>query len=258
MSCVKVSNRADRCWEVAAAIDLVLSRGVLRSAEVSSLFSRIQFMEGQILERLGRLSLAELRSLCSAAGELRIGELESSAFRNLRARLVHGIPRQTPSSPPTGCTRVFTDGACEPTTGLPRCTMGGVLCHRVGDDWCTRCFRLTSSRPHREVGRIIAPVEFYAVVVARRLWKKFLDSSRSLIFVDHAGVHAACVSGASRDKVWRSLLLELELCDCVPMIGWYAGVPSPSTPAPCKGSRDFPVWALALGTLRPAALVGTS
>ena len=50
---------------------------------------------------------------------------------------------------------------------------------------------------------------------------------RVLLFVDHSGVHAACVSGTSKDPVWRSLLIELECA----MMGWIARVPSPSNPA---------------------------
>ena len=91
---------------------------------------------------------------------------------------------------------------------------------------------------------LIGPVELYAVVTARALWKKFLDGARALIFVDHSGVHAACVNGSSHDRLWRQLLTKLEIADSVPMIGWYARVPSQSNPAdaPSRGSCDFPTW----------------
>ena len=91
---------------------------------------------------------------------------------------------------------------------------------------------------------LIGPVELYAVVTARMCWRRFLDGARCLIFVDHSGVHAACVNGSSYDKLWRELLLQLEVADSVPMIGWYARVPSQSNPsdAPSRGSDDFPVW----------------
>ena len=91
---------------------------------------------------------------------------------------------------------------------------------------------------------LIGPVELFAVVAARRLWGSYLDSSRALFFVDHSGVHAACVSGTSRDTVWRSLLVEFERADAVPMIGWIARVPSASNPsdAPSRGSSNFPFW----------------
>ena len=78
---------------------------------------------------------------------------------------------------------------------------------------------------------LIGPVELYAVVCARRVWGSFLNHARVLIFVDHSGVHAACVSGASKDPVWRSLLIELECADADAMMGWIARVPSPSNPA---------------------------
>ena len=89
---------------------------------------------------------------------------------------------------------------------------------------------------------LIGPVELYAVVTARASWKNFLDGARALFFIDHSGVHAACVNGSSHDRLWRQLLIKLEVADLVPMIGWYARVPSQSNPAdaPSRGSRAFP------------------
>ena len=48
----------------------------------------------------------------------------------------------------------------------------------------------------------------------------YLNGSRVLLFVDHSGVHAACVSGSSKDPIWRSLLVEFERADANPMMGW--------------------------------------
>ena len=247
---VRVANREDKCTEMSASIDQVLDKGFLKASEVASLFGRIQFMEGQLLGRLGRLALMELRSLCSSNGELRLGKFECDAFRNLKQRLVSGPPRAIPTAIPRGCACVFTDGACEFEDGHPVCTIGGILYHHQEGSWNTRFFACrmpaTLVQKWSNAGKrhLIGPVELFAVVVARRLWGSYLDSSRALFFVDHSGVHAACVSGTSRDTVWRSLLVEFERADAVPMIGWIARVPSASNPsdAPSRGSSNFPFW----------------
>ena len=137
---VRVANREDKCTEMSASIDQVLDKGFLKASEVASLFGRIQFMEGQLLGRLGRLALMELRSLCSSNGELRLGKFECDAFRNLKQRLVSGPPRAIPTAIPRGCACVFTDGACEFEDGLPVCTIGGILYHNQEGSWNTRFF----------------------------------------------------------------------------------------------------------------------
>ena len=200
--------------------------------------------------RLGRLALMELRSLCDSGGNLSLGAVEVAAFRNLQIRMQSGIPRTISASPPEGCTCVFTDGACEGSGGSLACTIGGVMYHQVEGRWHTRFFSCgippSVIRRWSDSGKkhLIGPVELYAVVCARRVWGSHLDGSRVLLFVNHSGVHAACVSGSSKDPVWRSLLVELECADANPMMGWVARVPSPSNPAdaPSRASTDFPVF----------------
>ena len=249
LSQVCVANKLERCAEVSTAVDQVLQRGALRAREVASLFGRIQFMEGQIMGRLGRLALMELRALCDSGGNLTLGEVETAAFRNLQIRMQSGTPRTISAVPPEGCICVFTDGACEGSEDFPVCSIGGVMYHLVEGKWCTRFFgcSLPPSIVKRwsDAGKkhLIGPVELYAVVCARRVWATYLNRSRVLLFVDHSGVHAACVSGSSKDPIWRSLLVELECADADPMMGWVARVPSPSNPAdaPSRASADFPV-----------------
>ena len=122
--------------------------------------------------------------------------------------------------------------------------------HEVGGHWCTRFFscrlppKLVKAWSDAGKRHLIGPVELYAVVCARRVWAKFLNRARVLLFVDHSGVHAACVSGTSKDPIWRSLLIELERADADAMLGWIARVPSPSNPSDAlsHGSADFPTF----------------
>ena len=226
LSKVCVGNKLERCAEVSAAVDEVIQKGALKAREVASLLGRIQFMEGQIMGRLGRVALMELRALCDSGGNLSLGEVEIAAFRNLQIRMQSGILRTISAVPPDGCICVFTDGACEGTEGSPTCSIGGVMYHQVEGQWCARFF--SCSLPPSVIRRwsdsgkkhLIGPVELYAVVCARRVWGNHLNGSRVLLFVDHSGVHAACVSGSSKDPIWRSLLVELECADADPMMGW--------------------------------------
>ncbi|CAE7235571.1 unnamed protein product [Symbiodinium sp. CCMP2592] len=59
---VKIGNKPDRAASIAAAVDSVLSEGRLDPKTLPSLFGRIQFAEGQLHGRLGRLALADLRA----------------------------------------------------------------------------------------------------------------------------------------------------------------------------------------------------
>ena len=179
----------------------------------------------------------ELRALCDSCGDLTLGDIEVAAFRNLQIRMQSGVPRTISATPPDGCICVFTDGACEGPEDAPVCSIGGVMYDRQEGQWCTRFFSCSVPagiiRRWSDTGKkhLIGPVELYAVVCARRVWGSFLNHARVLIFVDHSGVHAACVSGTSKDPVWRSLLIELECADADAMMGWIARVPSPSNPA---------------------------
>ncbi|CAE7207109.1 unnamed protein product [Symbiodinium sp. CCMP2592] len=110
LSEVRVRNREVKCCEVAASVDEVLDRGAIRSAEIASLFGRIQFLEGQLMGRMGRLALSELRSLGTSGGILKLGDSERHAFQNLRERLLHGPPRAISARPPGANVIVFTGG----------------------------------------------------------------------------------------------------------------------------------------------------
>ncbi|CAE7236545.1 unnamed protein product [Symbiodinium sp. CCMP2592] len=235
LSEVRVRNREVKCCEVAASVDEVLDRGAIRSAEIASLFGRIQFLEGQLMGRMGRLALSELRSLGTSGGILKLGDSERHAFQNLRERLLHGPPRAISARPPGANVIVFTDGACEPEGDSMLCSIGGVLYVESSGKWATRYFgcRLPDSlvKTWSASGKkhLIGPVELYAVTTARLLWREYLDFAKGIFFIDHAGVHAACVNGSSHDRLWRLILLKLEEADAKPMIAWYA-----------RGVRLFP------------------
>ncbi|CAE7364045.1 unnamed protein product, partial [Symbiodinium sp. KB8] len=63
LRCVRVSNKKSRSDGIATAIDEVMTKGSASPKELPSLFGRLQFAEAQILGRMGRLALHDLREL---------------------------------------------------------------------------------------------------------------------------------------------------------------------------------------------------
>ncbi|CAE7387257.1 unnamed protein product, partial [Symbiodinium sp. CCMP2456] len=103
------------------------------------------------------------------------------------------------------------------------CTVGGVLYARL--QGVTR------------VRHLIGLVELYALVLARFVWKDYLDHQRALFFLDHSGALASAIKCSSRDELWRELLLQLEIADKGSCIAWYARVPSASNAADPPSKR---------------------
>ncbi|CAE7635303.1 unnamed protein product [Symbiodinium sp. CCMP2592] len=240
LSEVRVRNREVKCCEVPLSMRFLIGApsGLRKSLLSSGGFS---FLKGNSWDAWGDW-------LClSFAPSGLPGESSSSGTEN---RLLHGPPRAISARPPGANVIVFTDGACEPEGDSMLCSIGGVLYVESSGKWATRYFgcRLPDSlvKTWSASGKkhLIGPVELYAVTTARLLWREYLDFAKGIFFIDHAGVHAACVNGSSHDRLWRLILLKLEEADAKPMIAWYAHVPSQSNPAdpPSKGSGLFPVW----------------
>ena len=154
-----------------------------------------------------------------------------------------------------GFNSIFTDGACEPERDALKfpCSEGGILYHvDEKGQISTRAFgavldeEVVSAWAHPGKKHLIGPTELYAVVAARHLWTRYLDDRRTMFFVDHTGVHSACIEGSSRDFVFRQLLLEYAKADAAgPVMGWYARVPSRSNCADGPSGGDcsrFPVY----------------
>ena len=57
---------------------------------------------------------------------------------------------------------------------------------------------------------LIGPIEMYAIVVARSLWKSVIGGRRVLLFVDNWPVLDTFVKGTATEKIWRQLLMVLE------------------------------------------------
>ena len=128
-----MSNKPDKAAEVADAITKVLEAGKLEARVVPSLFGRIQFTEGQLMGRQGRLAMADLRACVKVGGIVKLGPHAIDCFNNLKYRLTSGVPRTINACEFDDVVYVFTDGACEPDGDTFRCTVGGVIYHKVNE-----------------------------------------------------------------------------------------------------------------------------
>ena len=245
---VKIKNKPERAEAIAAAVDSVLETGSLDPKFLPSLFGRIQFAEGQLHGRLGRLALADLRSCTLQAQSRLLDETARQALSNLRARVLGGTPRIVPALVGYRRSVIFTDGAYEPSSVAHPATVGGILYHYDNGAWCTFYFACAISlsivQSWEALGKrhLIGPVEMYAVLCARSAWSSHMDLCRVTVYVDHAGVLASLVKGSSKDPLWRQLLLLFENLDSQATLPWFARVPSLSNPAdhPSRGKISFP------------------
>ncbi|CAE7679226.1 rad50 [Symbiodinium sp. CCMP2592] len=216
---VKIGNKPERATAIAEAVDSVLSVGHLDPKTLPSLFGRLQFAEGQLHGRLGRLALADLRACTMSSQAKALDATAAQALCNLRSRVLGGTPRIVPACVGSRRSVIFTDGAYEPTNETHPATVGGVLYHFDNGAWCTFFFAcaipLSVVQSWEALGKrhLIGPVEMYAVVCAREAWSKHLNMQRVTMYVDHSGVLASLVKGSSKDPLWRQLLLIFESCD---------------------------------------------
>ena len=243
-SAVRLRNRPDKSESMCESLGKILEAKSVSSRELPSMLGRLQFLESQLFGRMGKLALADLRQVeRSSLPVVHLDDAHLDALKLLRSRLLQGRPRQIVVSAAARPVLLFTDGACEPAGDTFVTTIGGVL---IVPGQLPRVFgshvpdRLVCQWAERSK-HVIGQTELYAVLIARTLWADHLNDSRCIAFVDHTGVHSACINGSSSDKAWRALLMHLEAADEEkPSLMWYHRVPSASNcaDAPSRGQWD--------------------
>ena len=74
---------------------------------------------------------------------------------------------------------------------------------------------------------LIGQVEMYAVVIARTIWRNFLQGRKVILFLDNWAVLDCYIPGTSKERSWRELLLSMEEIDLMhPCYIWATRVPS--------------------------------
>ncbi|CAE7763006.1 SLC24A2 [Symbiodinium sp. CCMP2592] len=239
---------------IAVAIEEIITRGHVAPRELPSLFGRLQFAEAQILGRMGRLAIHDLRSLeRSSAARVNLTAQHLEALLLLKERVVSGAPRNVSASVATSPIVIFTDGCFEPDAANPAGVGGVMFAPSSGGGLKVRAFgslvpkTLLEAWHARGKRHLIGQVEMFAVIIARSWWANVLDGARVIYFVDHSGVLAACISGSSKEDTWRKLLCAFEKADSLPAMQWFSRVPSHSniSDGPSRGRwegllRAFP------------------
>ena len=235
LRCVRVSNKKSRSDGIATAIDEVMTKGSASPKELPSLFGRLQFAEAQILGRMGRLALHDLRELeRSSAAQVPLKAKHLEALQLLKDRVTSQLPRSVSASRAESPIVIFTDGCFEPEADLPAGVGGVMFMHGERDALKVRAFGsvvpsfLLDTWHAQGKRHLIGQVEMFAVLLARACWAPYINGSRVIYFVDHSGVLSACISGCSREETWRKLLCAFEKADAVPALQWFSRVPSHS------------------------------
>jgi hypothetical protein len=245
------SMKESRRLEALRAIEEILQSGKVTPALLPAVLGRLQFADGQLAGRAGKLAMADIRSLgLQSRQSVFIDTCAKDALEILKAWFMHNEPKMISLHSDKAPVLVFTDGSYEPGECGEIAMVGGVL--------------LDGNKPARVFGcnveetlltkwhaggkeHLIGQVEMYAVSVARSAWKEILHNRRAILFIDNWPVLDCYIPGTAREKSWRGILLCIEKVDMqFPSQIWACRVPSESNVA------DPP----SRGTLTPLSFLG--
>ena len=224
-----VRNKPGRVDEISESVSRIVAAGKLTPKEASRILGRIQFADSQVMGRLGRLAMHEFRLATKSFDSI---DLDSCALESLQVmmkRLATGEPRKIPCCDLGKPTLVFTDGASEETNH----TIGGVV--MVGETveyFSCSIPEVLVAEWAQSYSHFIGLVELYAILVARMLWRAYIDGSRAIFFIDNNSAMDACIKGTSGSQPVRRLLLCWEkLEETSRSWVWFTRVPSQSNPS---------------------------
>ena len=242
---VEFANTAKRKAELSSTISGLLSKGTMSVNEAQKLRGRMQFMDGQLFGRLGRLCMKAVtdHAFLKKGDKLEAGTVDS--LRRFQIFLEHAAPRalHVHSGEPWF---IYTDACYEPGSNDWPCGLGGVLVDPAGR--MVAFFSVCLSDGHMALlgaktkRTIIFEAELLALILAFATWKVELVAASLICFVDNNSARDVAISGSGRNVVARSLidfLLKLEMAVCA--APWYARVPTPSNVAdgPSRGESDL-------------------
>ena len=228
-------------------ISAILHKGSLSVVEAQKLRGRMQFMDGQIFGRLGRLCMRAVTDHAFAKRNVKLASDTTAALKRFLIFLEHSGPRRLHLNSGQAWF-LFTDACYEPGSSTWRCGLGGVLINPYGVpvSFFSLCLKeeqmqLLGSRAKRT---IIFAAELLALVLAFAIWKKRLMAVPLICFVDNNSATDVAISASGRNTVaciLIDLLLKLEMSVCASL--WYSRVPTPSNIAdePSRGETSIMV-----------------
>ena len=236
---VEFGNTERTVTELVGCIQSILEADRLSLQDAQRLRGRMQFSDGQIFGRLGRLCM---RAVTQHAYSLK-GPKLSLECRVALKRFADFLRFPPPRKIQNATKRtwfVFTDACYEPTASSWRCGIGGIIFSPDGEP-----FQFFSQvRRHR--------LNFLEAL-AKRLSSSKLSclllwwacrcgkSAPAVFYIDNNSARDVAISGSGRSRVVNCLIDRLLTSEtnssCFP---WFARVPSPSNPAdgPSRGDCD--------------------
>ena len=228
-------NTDRRIAELCGYIDKALSDNALTLLDAQKLRGRMQFADGQLFGRLGRLCLRAVTEHAYSGRGTKLPQSCVLALRRFKNFLQHSPPRRIQrSSHKTWM--IFTDACYEPTSACWKCGIGGVIVSPDGTPYQAFSLQLGDEEINALGGdrkdTIIFEAELLAVVVAMGLWAPLLQCCPTIFFIDNNAVRDVSISGSGRSSVACCLIEELLMFESdAATLSWFARVPSPSNPS---------------------------
>ncbi|CAL1153917.1 unnamed protein product [Cladocopium goreaui] len=237
--------KESRRQEALSAIEDILDKGAVTPCLLPSVLGRLEFADGQLAGRTGKLAMADIRSLgLHSKSSVSLDSDARVALQMLKERFMDNRPRTIVLSTEECPLLLYTDGSYEPGVTSEVAMIGGVLLDGTAP---ARVFgshvpKDLLARWHNEgKEHLIGQVEMYAVAVARDVWKERLHNRRGIIFIDNWPVLDCYIPGTAKQKTWREILLSIERVDKeFPSQLWATRVPSESNIAdpPSRGTLE--------------------
>ena len=224
---VIIKNKESRSKELLAFVKGLRVGDSFSPKEFLSVIGRFQFAEAQVMGRIGKLALGNVRSWMNQR-EVIVDEQLKSELLMLGERVRYERPRLVPPLTKQRPIVVFTDGASEEQLHV----VGGLIF--FPDDSPPRFFGslvppALIAEWFADMKHVIGPVETYAVLFARSLWHQYLVGSRCVYFIDNYGAMDAYVKGSSHSLHFRRMLLAFERLEANGFHWpWFTRVASPS------------------------------
>ena len=238
---VSFINTEKRIKELSDAIEKIIEKGSMTVLESQKLRGRMQFADGQIFGRLGKLCMKAITNHAFLKRGNILEKATVDALRRFVIFLKHAEPRNLQLASDSVWT-IYTDACYEPHRQDWVCGLGGVLVNPMGHKVAFFSIELSveqrSSLGAEFKKTIIFEAELLAMVLAFSVWRSIIGSSSLICFVDNNSARDVAISGCGRNCVANSLvefLLKLEMASNV--TPWYTRVPTPSNVAddPSRG-----------------------
>ena len=241
---VEFSNTEKRKHELKEIIETILEEGVLSLPNSLKLRGRLQFAEGQLFGRIGKLCLNEITNHAFSSSSSKIGSRLRQLLMLFKTQLLEGPPRRI-CGVTAGCSFIFTDACYETGRVDWQCGLGGIIYNSDGSAMQAFSICLTQDQIASLGGlvkkTIIFEAELLALIVSFILWKNLICNSPVVFFVDNNSARDVAISANSRSKTIEALVEQLlRVEDMASSSCWFARVPSPSNPAdaPSRGETE--------------------